>query len=222
MIAKTIKFDNLDGEEISDVFYFHITKLEALELEVRFPEGLEGHLKKIGNTSNAQEAYDLFKDVLVEAYGEKAPDNIRFIKSPEIKSRFADSAALGELIFEFLNNPEYAADFLQECLPARIVKEAKAEAAKNASGQNSPGGTPELTPATPILDTERSIDIATEIRGTETLKEKNKRLKKMDATQIESLAESELDDFEDTVKTRNMTPEQLRAVFKRREQLRAE
>lgn len=215
MITKTIKYDDLDGNQIEGVFYFHITREEAIAMELKFPGGLDGHIRRIGqdDTKNA-EVYQLFKDILIEAHGQKADDNIRFLKSPEIRSRFADSDALGSLIIELMRDEEGGAKFLEECLPARQLKEARADIARaKASG----GAVSDN-----ILDTEREITMS-EALGTDTekLKDKAKRLKKYDATHIAGLSEVELDDFEDTVKTRNMTPEQLRAAMKRREELRA-
>lgn len=129
MLKKTITYDDYNGETQTEDFYFNFTKLELLELDVKFEDGLEGHIKKLTSTESGKDAYFLFKDVVLSAYGVKSEDGKHFNKSQEIRDQLESSPALSELIFGFLQNPAEGAQFMEACLPAKLVAEAKALAA---------------------------------------------------------------------------------------------
>lgn len=124
MFKKTVQFEDLDGVTVQETFYFNFTKLEIIEmLEV---EELEKKVKKLTETEDAQEAYKIFKDLIVRAQGEKALDNRGFIKNADIRARFEASPAMSEIIIEFIQNPNLGAEFIEKCLPPKMVAEAKA------------------------------------------------------------------------------------------------
>lgn len=134
MLKKTVTFDDLEGTEVSRDFYFNFNKLEIMEMELK-TGGLEEKVKQLTETENGMEAYELFKWILLSAYGKKAPNGIDFYKKdPETGRPYADdleaSPALGEIILEFLNDPNAGAAFVQQCLPPKLVKEALAEQAR--------------------------------------------------------------------------------------------
>lgn len=111
MIKETITYSDYDGNEIIEDFWFHLSQAELLDIEVHCG-GLDETLKRINKTKNAAEMYDLFKDIIVKAYGVRAQDNRRMIKTPEVKSEFVDSEAMSALIMKFMNDTDSAAKFI--------------------------------------------------------------------------------------------------------------
>ncbi len=87
--------------------------------------GLENTVKRLTQTENTKEAYELFKDLILASYGEKSEDGKRFVKTKELTESFEQSPALSELIIEFLTTPELGAAFIEATLPAKLVKEVK-------------------------------------------------------------------------------------------------
>lgn len=129
MLKKTITYDNYNGDTVAEDFYFNFTKLEIMEkLEL---DELQATIERLTETDNAKEAYQLFKKLILDAYGEKSPDGRQFIKSPEITQRFEQSPALSEMIIEFLQNPALGGQFIEGTLPPKLVAEAKAAQANN-------------------------------------------------------------------------------------------
>lgn len=127
MIKKFITYEDYNGNTVTDPFYFNMTKLELLEWDLETEGGLEGLMKKLSETTDAKKAYYIFKDILLKAYGEKSEDGKTFVKSPELRVKFESSPALGELIIEFLQNPELSAKFIEGILPSAWIKEAAAK-----------------------------------------------------------------------------------------------
>lgn len=149
MLKKSITYDDYNEETQTEDFYFNFTKLELIELDVKFEDGLEGHLKKLMETESGKDAYYMFKDIVLAAYGVKSADGKHFVKSDTLRQEFESSPALSELIIGFLENPRDGATFLEECMPAKLVAAAKAAAADKSDQPELPLPTP--APAYPVL-----------------------------------------------------------------------
>lgn len=130
MLKKTITYEDFNGKMLTEDFYFHMTKLDLVELELQFEGGLDAKIKELTRTTDGPAAYQIFKDIVLNAYGEKSPDGRRFVKTPEVRANLEFSPALGELIISFLEDPQKAAEFTSSLLPKSLVDEAKREAAK--------------------------------------------------------------------------------------------
>jgi hypothetical protein len=146
MIKQTITYDDYDDNSVTEDFYFNLTKLEIMEMEINFEGGLNAHIAKLTKADSGPEAYHLFKDIILSSYGKKSEDGKRFIKSDELKKEFEQSPALGELIFGFLQHGQDAAKFTRGILPAKLIAEVEAEAAKAKATE-----TTELPTAAPQL-----------------------------------------------------------------------
>lgn len=144
MFKKTMTFDDLNENEVTQTFYFNYNKKEVAEL-LEFKQ-LEEKLKLLttpveesGLTQqeNNQQAYDIFQDLILDAYGEKGDDNVTFIKNERTREYFKNHVAFVELIFEFLEKPNLAAQFIEQCLPAKLVARAKEEMQAQSQGKLS-------------------------------------------------------------------------------------
>jgi hypothetical protein len=136
MLKKAITFENYAEPpvEVTQEFYFNFTKLEVIEmLEV---DELEKTLERLTQTEDSKEAYALFKKLILSAYGERTPEG-GFTKEDEngrpLSRKFEQSPACSELIIEFLQNPKAGGEFVEACLPPKMVAEAKAAQAQNPS-----------------------------------------------------------------------------------------
>jgi hypothetical protein len=151
MFKKTMKFDNLDGEEVEQTFYFNYNKKEIAEL-LEFG-GLEAKLQLLSmpvqetgltQQENNQQAYDIFHELILNAYGEKGADNVTFVKNERTREYWGSHVAFVEMIFEFIADPPLAAQFIENCLPAKLVKSAKEELSKENEGKLTSGTLSEM------------------------------------------------------------------------------
>jgi hypothetical protein len=142
MFKKTMTFDNLDGEEVTQTFYFNYTKKEVMELielkdlEAKF-ELLSTPMEDSGlsNVENNRQAYAVFEDLILDAYGEKGPDNVSFVKNDRTREYFKSHVAFSDMVFEFIEDPNLMQSFIENCLPPKLVGQAKAELAKEHKGE---------------------------------------------------------------------------------------
>lgn len=124
MLKKTISYTDYNGNKRSEDFYFNLSKAELMEMEMRTAGGLIEKFARVAKSQNPDELVDIFKDVVLRAYGEKSADGRRFIKNDEVKEAFMQTEAYSELFMELATNAEAAAAFFNGIIPQEpTVKE---------------------------------------------------------------------------------------------------
>lgn len=111
MIKKTIKFNDYNGNALSEDFYFHISKAEWVRFLAQYPGGIDQWVESVQQSHNISEVYGKFEELVQMAYGVKSADGRQFMKSPEITKQFTETEAYSELIMEFLSDTEKAIEF---------------------------------------------------------------------------------------------------------------
>lgn len=130
MYAKKIKYTDFNGEEREQTFYFNLTEAELMEMESSVDGGLSEYGKRIIECKNVPEIMDLFKKLILITYGEKSADGNRFIKEDPVRGKlsleFMQTNAYSELYMEFLQNPDSAAEFFNNVIPAKLREDVAA------------------------------------------------------------------------------------------------
>ena len=117
MLIKKITYIDFDGNERTEDFYFNLTKAEVAEMEMSTEGGLAKMLSKIVSAQDSKRIIEVFKDLILKAYGEKSPDGKRFIKTQELKDAFSQTEAYSELFMELALNADAAAAFVNGIVP---------------------------------------------------------------------------------------------------------
>jgi hypothetical protein len=131
MLKREIKYKNFDGEEETGIFYFNISQPEMLEMEVKYDQGFGKMIQAIVEAKNQKELVDLFKEIILKAYGVKSDDGKYFEKSEELSKKFSQSAAYNVLFMELATDDKAATIFMRGIMPAEFVEAAdKAEKAE--------------------------------------------------------------------------------------------
>lgn len=135
MLKKTIKYKDLDGNEVEDDFYFNLNKAEILELELKRKGGLEAYMNELIAAEEGGQIIGIFKEVMELSIGYRSADGKQFIKNQEVRDRFFQSDAFSSLLMEFLSNPseEMGAAFFRGMVPVDVAEESPA-----LSGQAKP------------------------------------------------------------------------------------
>ena len=122
MLKKTIKYIDFDGNERTEDFYFNLTKAECAEMDLSAEGGLIKMINQIVNSNDNKRILEVFKDVVLRAYGEKSLDGRRFIKTQEVRESFAQTQAYSELFIELATDAEAAAAFMNGIVPSVPIK----------------------------------------------------------------------------------------------------
>ena len=124
MLKKTITYTDYSGNERTEDFYFNLSKAEVMEMEMSTSGGLAQMIQRIVAAQDAPAIIDIFKKLILKAYGEKSPDGKRFVKSEELSTAFSQTEAYSQLFMELATNADEAAKFVNGIVPAEATKQA--------------------------------------------------------------------------------------------------
>lgn len=136
MLKQTITYEDYNGAQRTEDFYFNLTKAEIMKMELSTTGGLTEMIQRIIAAQDTPALVDIFEKLILKAYGVKSPDGKRFEKSEELTNAFAQTEAYSNLFMELATDADKAAKFINGIVPADLA----AEAAKQ-------GGIPMITPA---------------------------------------------------------------------------
>lgn len=151
MLKKTITYENIDGESVTEDFYFNLTKAEIVEMQLSVPGegGLHDLMVAAVQSGDQTRIIHYLKMLVGTSYGRRSgDDNKRFVKRESFTEEFFASEAYSELFMSFFSNPDAAAEFVNNVMPANLVKEAN-ELKKTQDIETAMG-----LPADEVLDTE--------------------------------------------------------------------
>lgn len=123
MLKKTITFNDLDGNAVTEDFYFNLNKAELTEMELRQKDGLSGHLQKVIEADDRGKLIDVFKEIIKLSVGKRSEDGRRFIKNEDVLNDFMQSEAYSELFMELATEADAAVAFITAVVPADLERE---------------------------------------------------------------------------------------------------
>ena len=144
MLKKTVKYEDYDGNTREETLYFFISKTELTEMELKTPGGFAKKLERLSTSANGGEIVDVFKEIILTAYGEKSEDGRAFIKKRNgvrLEEEFEQTPAFDALFTELLMNPDKASAFINGIMPKDLMNEvtkmnAQAKKTELPSGNN--------------------------------------------------------------------------------------
>jgi hypothetical protein len=139
VLKKTIVYEDFNGNQVSEDFFFHLSRAELVEMELSTEGGLHEHLQKIIAAEDGKTIIALFKDILLRAYGRRSPDGKRFVKNATLREEFESTEAYSALFMELVTDAEKAAEFINGIVPQGLSDEvAKVTGADLAVVPNEP------------------------------------------------------------------------------------
>lgn len=123
MLKRDISYEDFNGNQCKEEFYFNLSKPELIEMDVEHENGFGSKIKEIMEAKDNKSLIKTFKDIVLLAYGKKSEDGKRFIKSEELKTEFSQSAAYSALFMELATDDNAAVIFLKGILPKDMGSE---------------------------------------------------------------------------------------------------
>lgn len=112
MFKKTITYNDFNGVERTEDFYFHLTKAELIKLEFSESGGLTHIIEEITKEEDTEALLNIFDKIIRMSYGKRSLDGKRFEKKPEYADSFLASEAYSELFMEFMQDANKASEFI--------------------------------------------------------------------------------------------------------------
>lgn len=152
MLKKTITYTDFNDEEVSEDFFFHLSKAELVELEMSHEGGLSQSLQNIIDAEDNKRLIEEFKNIILGSYGQKSLDGRRFVKNQTLREEFESTEAYSTLFMELVTDTGAAVEFINGVIPAGMAEEA----AKLTEGQDKPALAP-VPPVEPEILTRKEI-----------------------------------------------------------------
>lgn len=145
MLKKSITFKDLEGHEVTEDYYFHLSKADLVEMEVSHKGGLARWLQSVVDAEDGAQIIAEFKKLILSSYGEKSDDNRRFVKSQALRDEFMSTEAYSTLFLELCTDAGKAAEFVNGI----VGQDTRDEAAIAKLAESQPEGHPSDPAATP-------------------------------------------------------------------------
>ena len=122
MLKKTVSYVDYNGVERTEDFYFNLSKAEVAEMELSVEGGFSKMLEDVVKSKDNVKIVNIFKQLVLKAYGEKSADGRRFVKSEELAQAFTQTEAYSEIFMELALDSNAAAAFVNGIMPANLDK----------------------------------------------------------------------------------------------------
>ena len=119
------KYEDYDGNERVEEFYFNLTKAEITDMELTTEGGMSAMLNRIIAARDTSKLIAVFKDLILRSYGQKSPDGRRFIKSDELTKEFTETPAYSQIYLRLATDDKAATEFVNNVIPKDLQKEVK-------------------------------------------------------------------------------------------------
>jgi len=124
MYKKTITYTDYDDNKRTEDFYFNLNKAEIMEMEMGTSGGMQRMLEKIIAEQDTKRIIDMFKEIIVKAYGEKDSTGKRFLKIDDngrpLYHNFIQTEAYSDLFMELATDADAATRFVNGIVPQDI------------------------------------------------------------------------------------------------------
>lgn len=119
MHKETITYNDLNGVQRTENFYFDLSKPEIVKMQASAKGGYDVQLRSIAADLNGAKIMEFFENFITKSYGEKSEDGRRFMKSEEISRSFMETPAYEVLFEKLVTNDKYAADFVNAVMRSK-------------------------------------------------------------------------------------------------------
>lgn len=126
MLKKTIKYNDFEGKEVVEDFYFNITMAEISKMALTSPEAdFIEYLRTMIKTRDGQQIIDTFEKIIRGAVGQRVEEDgkIKFKKNESITSDLFDTNAYSALFMELIyeeNAGKAVAEFIKGIVPEEL------------------------------------------------------------------------------------------------------
>lgn len=141
MLKKSITYTDYNGDKQTDECYFNLSKAELMEIQVSEKGGFENYLTALIEEKDSKKIYNLFKEIVLMAYGVKSADGHAFIKKKvvdgemiKLRDEFEQTEAFSELMMELLSGGDKTiAEFINKLIPKELAEQAAKQLAEKES-----------------------------------------------------------------------------------------
>lgn len=127
MVKKTIVYNDLNGNQLTDDFYFNISKAELIDMQIE-DESFQAKIQRIVDTKDDRRLQKLVSELIDKSFGVRSSDGIEFLKGDEYLRHFKATDAYNNLRVELATDADKLTEFVKGIMPSDLMEKAEAEA----------------------------------------------------------------------------------------------
>ena len=145
MLKLPITYEDLDGNKVTEDFYFNVSKVELAKMvmehgfvvgeEKQSATGVELYLQSIVDSRDGQFIMDEFEKIVKLSYGVRSENGKRFVKNDDVWLDFFQSDAYTVFFMKLVTDATFAAEFVNGIIPKDLQEDVAANLA--AGGMRS-------------------------------------------------------------------------------------
>ena len=115
MFKKEITYEDYNGVERTETFYFNLTQTELTKMQTSMPGGgMAEYMESISAKKDVPKMMDFFNLLILKSYGEKSQDGRRLIKGDddELAKAFMETPAYDILFRDIFTSENGMVDFV--------------------------------------------------------------------------------------------------------------
>lgn len=116
MIKHTVKYKDLDDNDVVEDLYFHLTKADLAKMALG-DDDLEARIRRMIETKNSKAIIEEFETIIRMAFGRRSEDNRSFIRDNDTTDRFMLSEAYSALFMDLMTDANKASAFIRGMIP---------------------------------------------------------------------------------------------------------
>lgn len=147
MLAKTVTYKNFDGEEVTEVLHFHLSKAELVKMQLGMKGGLKTYLETIVKKEDTAEVIKAFDAILLASVGKRLDG--KFIKTQDVIDSFRYSGAYEIIFMELLTDAEGSAAFVEAVMPKELMDQMQQVQSSGSVTVDLPRTSPDFSKMSP-------------------------------------------------------------------------
>lgn len=120
MYCEKMKYTDFDGKVREEELRFNLTQAELLEWELTTEGGMQKLLETIVAEKDNVKLAEMFRTIILKAYGVKSADGKRFVKiidGHRVSEDFAQTQAYSDFMMSLFTDPQKQIDFVNAIVP---------------------------------------------------------------------------------------------------------
>lgn len=132
MIKENFTYQDVDGNDITEQLYFHLTKKQIIQMA---EEGWGDRMQRIATSDSVKDKVELIEYFITTSVGHRQVDDngkVRFVHYSEQElAEWKSSDNYDEFLFSLVSNPTKAVDFINNLIPANMIAKANQDLRNN-------------------------------------------------------------------------------------------
>lgn len=127
-VKREISFKNLDGEDVTETWYFSLDEEDAANTDLAHRPDLSEYLSTVDKNRDAKEVMNIWKTLLWASVGKREGNLL--IKDEKVLREFKFGGAYKQLFAELVEDPDAGMHFFLKIMPDKVQKQVAAETSK--------------------------------------------------------------------------------------------